>query len=451
VLITEFDELRRTVRGPVMDPEDPAAVPELSGYNLAAEHHPVAVVGATDAADVAATVRFAADRGLPVAVQATGHGTCVDEGAVLISTRRLDEVSVYPDQRRARVGSGARWRDVITAAAPHGLATLNGSSSDSGVVGYTLGGGSGPLVRTFGFAADHVRSLDVVTADGRLRRVAPDQQPDLFAGLLGSKGNLGVVTAMEFDLLPLPTLYGGLLVAPAEDAADLLHAYCDWAPGLPEQTTTSIGLLRLPALDIVPEPLRDRLTVHLRVAHVGPAEEGERLLAPVRAVTTPVMDAVAEMPFSAIDSIYQDPPVPLPFWETGTHLAEFGHDAADALLEVAGPGRDVPLAIVAVRHVAGAAQRNLGNCVGGRSAPWVVEAIGLMPPPLRDVVPGAGRAVLQALAPWSTGVVPVNFISPDLDPPAPGLAWELEIRDRLRELKARYDPHGMFRSGYGIE
>ncbi|HSU11167.1 MAG TPA: FAD-binding oxidoreductase, partial [Pseudonocardia sp.] len=202
--------LAAAVAGPVLVPGDPGFAEEVTGYNLAAVTAPAVVVGATSADDVAEAVRWAVATHRKVAVQATGHGLYADLGdTVLISTRRMDAVHVDPDTRTARVGAGARWRAVIDAAAPHGLAPLNGSSSTVGVVGYTTGGGLGPLSRSFGFAADHVRRLEIVTADGQVREVDPGRNADLFWAVRGGKGNLGIVTEIEFDLMPVARFYGG--------------------------------------------------------------------------------------------------------------------------------------------------------------------------------------------------------------------------------------------------
>lgn len=154
---------------------------------------PELVVGATGAEDVRAAVGCAAGRGLPVSVQATGHGLPgATDGGVLITTRRTDAVRIDPGARSARVAAGVRWGQVVEAAAPHGLAPLNGSSPGVGAVSYTLGGGLGILAREFGRAADHVRSLDVVTADGALRQVTAASDPELYGGLLG--GGYGLVS-----------------------------------------------------------------------------------------------------------------------------------------------------------------------------------------------------------------------------------------------------------------
>jgi FAD/FMN-containing dehydrogenase len=208
---TDAAELGARVTGPVFLPGDDGFTAECTTYNLNAPLEPALAVGVTSVADVQAAVRFAARREMPVAIKSTGHQ--VDRsahGAVLISTRRMDAVAIDADHRTARIGPGARWGQVIEAAAESGLAPMNGSALDVGAVGYSLGGGLSPAWgRSKGYAADHIRCLEVVTADGQLRRVDADTEPELFWALRGGKGNFGVVTAMACDLFAQSRLYGG--------------------------------------------------------------------------------------------------------------------------------------------------------------------------------------------------------------------------------------------------
>ncbi len=236
---------------------EPGYDPLTSGFNVALDHDPDVVVDAAGPDDVVAAVELAARDGLPVAVMNTGHGPSVpiDRG-VLIRTGRMSGVAVDPVERTARVGGGASWHEVIEATAPHGLAPLNGSSPHVGAVGYTLGGGVGLLARRFGFAADHVRSLDVVTADGRLRHVTPESDADLFWALRGAGANLGVVTAMEIDLFPVTTLLGGELCFAAEACEELLQTYAGWAAAVPETMASSVLLLRYPDVPALPPELK---------------------------------------------------------------------------------------------------------------------------------------------------------------------------------------------------
>ncbi|NKX49516.1 FAD-dependent oxidoreductase, partial [Arthrobacter deserti] len=182
----DIQELKNAVRGPVLLPGDAGFEQEVAGYNLAVVHRPDVAVGVTDAADVSAAMKWAAARRMPVGVQATGHGANqVMEHGLLMTTGRMQELDVDPARRTARVGAGVRWRQVIDAAVPHGLIGLNGSTTDAGVVGYTLGGGLPVLGRVFGFAADHVPSIDIATPDGQLRTVDARNEPELFGLLRG--------------------------------------------------------------------------------------------------------------------------------------------------------------------------------------------------------------------------------------------------------------------------
>jgi hypothetical protein len=416
---------------------------EISGFNLSVRHRPAVTVAAESVADVVAAVRYAAGHGLPVAVQATGHGAVEPaDGAVLILTSGLREVSIDPLARTATFGAGCTWAQVVQAAAPYGLAPLCGSASGVGAVGFTLGGGIGPLARTFGFTADHVRRLIVVTPDGQVRTADAGSEPELFWALRGGKGGFGVVTSMTVDLFPLTEVYGGGLYFAARDAGRALHAYRIWAAGLPEPVSTSVAMLRLPPLPGLPPQISGRFTVHLRVACLLAAGEAEKLLAPMRAVAEPVLDTVGRLPYTQLDAIHQDPVDPMPIVERSALLRELTGEAVDALLDVAGPQRELPLPVVELRQLGGALAREPKepNAVGGRDAAYTLLAIGL---PGSD--PGA---VAGAVAPWATGGTMINFHGADLDPDVLGLAWPDPARERLAALRRTYDPSNLFRIGH---
>ncbi|CAM5627102.1 hypothetical protein SCALM49S_05657 [Streptomyces californicus] len=161
-------------------------------------------------------------------------------------TRALDAVTVDPVARTATIGAGATWGAVTAAAAPYGLAPLNGSSPSVGAVSYTLGGGLGILAREFGYAADHVRSLEVVTADGVPRRVTPEREPELFWGLRGGGRRLGVVTSMEIGLVAVERLYGGAIAFDGERAAEVMARYLEWTRTVPASLDVLVGRAALP-------------------------------------------------------------------------------------------------------------------------------------------------------------------------------------------------------------
>jgi hypothetical protein len=449
----DVSRLAADLSGPVFRPYDVGYAEEIAGFNTAVVHRPAVVVGAATAGDVGTALRYAAGHGLPVAVQSTGHGaTTPFDAGLLLSTRRLDAVSVDPAARTASMGAGVRWRDVINAAAEHGLAPLSGSSSDVGAIGYTLGGGLPVMGRTFGFAADHVCGADLVTADGELHRIDADHEADLIWALCGGKGNLGVVTGMTIGLVPVSTVYGGGIFYAAEDISAILHAYLDWARDMPEQTSTSIAILRLPPAPQLPEPIRGRTVAHLRVCHVGDPADGKRLVAGMRAVVPGLLDSVQEMPYVAVDAIHADPDHPVPFVQRGSLLRELTHETVDALLAVAGPEVRTPLMVCELRQMGGALCRGPagGNAVAGRDAAYSLNAVGLLAPDTIESGPAAVDAVIDAARPWSTGGTLVNLHGRPGNETDRARAWDPPTYRRLAELARRLDPEGLFRHEHAI-
>ncbi|WP_194928856.1 FAD-binding oxidoreductase [Pseudactinotalea sp. HY158] len=432
--------------------EDPRYASAHSGFNPAAEHRPEVVVRVADAADIRAAIDFGAEHGLRVRAQATGHGKGEPmDGGLLVLTDRLRGVEVDPAHRTARVGAGARWQDLLPVAAAHGLMGLCGSTPAVGVVGYTLGGGTGPMGRTFGFNSDGVRRLRMIDAGGRELEIDAEREPDLFWAMRGGKPDVGIVTELEFDLVTAPTYYGGGVYFPGEQAERILHAFGDWAPSLPDSVTASAALLRLPDVPVVPEPLRGRLSVHLRFVHVGDPARGAELLAPMLAAGTPIVDLVAEYPSVDIASVHRDPTEPMPARDEGMTLRDLPPGAIDALLEAAGPGADLPLVVVELRHLGGALAREQGaaSAVGGREAAYNVTVVGAYPPPLRPAVDAGSAAVLAALAPWATGGSLINFQGYATQ--RARAAWDAPTRARLDAIKERWDPERVFRFAYSFD
>ena len=229
--------LRSRFKGAVIGPEEDGWDAERGAFNVNVDQRPAVIAVPNTADDVGAVVRYAAANGLRVAPQRTGHnaeplGPLAE--TILLKTTRLDRVEIDASSRRARVGAGARWEDVVPKASPLGLAALHGSTPDVSVAGYTLGGGLGWYARKHGLAANSVTAIEVVTADGELRRVDHRSEPELFWALRGGGGNFGVVTALEFDLYPVPELYAGVLFFGFERAEEVLQA---WRPGPPTSPT----------------------------------------------------------------------------------------------------------------------------------------------------------------------------------------------------------------------
>jgi FAD/FMN-containing dehydrogenase len=447
-------ELADRVRGPVLVPGDQGYDAECAGFNQSVQHHPTVIVGATDVADVRAAVDFAASHNLPVAVQATGHGPSVAaDSALLISTRLVTEVRIDPLARTASVAAGVRWEQVIREAAAFGLAPLNGSSHLVGVVGYTLGGGIGPLARAYGYAADRVRQIDVVTADGQPRQATAERHPDLFWALRGGKGNFGVVTSIEFDLVPIGRLYGGGLYFPGEQAAEVLHAYRAWTRSVPETMTSSVALIRFPPLPEVPAQLRGRFAVHVRIAFLGTPKEGERLVRPLRAVSPRIVDTVADMPYTDVASIHSDPTEPLPIHERSLMLADFESDTVDALVKLAGPDSDRAPMLVEVRHLGGALSRPpaVPSAVGNRDAGYHFFVVTAALPDQASKAEADIDRLIDAMTPWGTGQSHLNFMTAlDATPERTRRAYDPKSYERLTAIKTTYDPHNLFRINHNI-
>ena len=443
------------MRGVVLQPGQDGYAAEVATYNVAVPNAPALVVGATGPDDVSAAVRFAAAHTRPVAVMSTGHTPVVPgEGTVLITTRRMDEVTIDPRRRRARVGAGVRWQQVVDAATPHGLAPLNGSSPLVGVVGYTLGGGlSATMARAFGWAADHVHAVDIVTADGELHHAGPDSEADLFWAVRGSKSNLGVVTAMEFDLFGVSRLFAGALVFTGEHAEAVLNAYAELAAGAPDELTTSISFMRLPPLPIFPEPLRGSFTVHVRFSFIGTSADGAKLLAPLRAAAPAIVDTVGDMPYQDFAAIHNDPVDPAPFAERTATLGPLRPDLVRKLLAMAGPEADVPVNFVELRHVGGALARTPAGAgaAGIRDAEFILWVVAIGDPVGTAPAMRWTRALFDDLAPWTRTGRYLNFMAnEDLDPQAVRAAYPPDTYRRLQRVKKAYDPANLFRLNHNI-
>jgi FAD/FMN-containing dehydrogenase len=251
--VTDFNDLR--IDGRVATPSDADWDEVRPGWNLAAELNPSSIAFVESAEDVAETVRFAAANGLRVAGQGTGHGATplapLDD-TILIRTTGMRGVKVDPDAETARVEAGVLSLELGEAANAQGLCFLPGSSPDVGVIGYTLGGGLSWLGRKHGFACNHVRSIDLVTADGEPRRVDAETEPDLFWAMRGGGGGYAIVTALEVDLVPVAEVYAGVLIFPAEVGADAVRTYRDWAATVSDDVTSVVRFITPPPFPDVP-------------------------------------------------------------------------------------------------------------------------------------------------------------------------------------------------------
>jgi len=258
---------------PEYDVQRRAVVPSV-------DSRPVLIAEAVSRSDVQAVVRVAREYGVPLAVQATGHGTRLPaDGGILVKTTPMTAVFVDPERRIAKVAPGARWGAVLDAARQFGLAPLSGSSRDVGVTGYTLGGGVGWLARKYGFAADSVIRAEVVTADGRVVTASAEQHPDLFWAIRGGTGNFGIVTSLEFRLYPVRQVHAGIVYYGLDRAAEILRRYRDWTATIPNELSTAIVLTRIPGTE--------QRAVAVKVLYAGTRELADHLLKPLFEVAGP--------------------------------------------------------------------------------------------------------------------------------------------------------------------
>ncbi|GAB3748125.1 FAD-binding oxidoreductase [Nocardiopsis nanhaiensis] len=438
-------ELRTRVAGPVHAPGSEGHERGRSGMQLLDRHEPDTVVEAATAEDVRAAVAVAADLGLTVAAQRTGHGHGAGmRGGIVVDTRNLSQVQVDPERRTARAGAGATWQDVIDAAAAYGLAPLSGSAPGVGAVSYTLGGGLSLMARRYGYAADHVRGIDLVTADGCHRRVDADSDRDLFWALRGGGSSFGLVTAMEFDLFPVARLYGGSLFLDATDHPDVLEAWLRWAEGTPGELTSGVSALVYPDVAGVPEPMRGRLIVQVSLAWSGPPADGPPVVAPLRTAAPVLMDTLRELPYTESGTVFDE------------HDDQAGFRGEALLVDTVAPGALTELArlvaaerpfmsVVWLRQLGGALARppEVPNAVGHRTAAHALSVLTF------TGTDGTGETaamaelraeVAELFAPHTLGRS-ANLSFGPVTGDEVGAMYEPETLRRLSQIRDRVDPH----------
>ena len=446
----DLSSLEARCTGEVVGPDDPRWDAARAAWNLALDQRPAAVVIAADEADIEAAVSFAAGEGLRVAPQATGHNAGPLElgGTLLVKTSLLTGVEVDPDGRRARVRAGTLAEELAGAAAEHGLAPLGGSSPDVGSCGYALGGGVGWLGRRHGLQCGAIVAAELVLADGSRRRIDDDADPDLIWALRGGGGNFGVVTALELELFPYPTVYAGALAWDWSRSADVLHRWHEWTADAPESATTSARILQLPPLPEIPEPLRGRQLVMVDGA-ITDSDAGEAVLAPLRELE-PEIDTFATMPAAGLCRIHGDPDHPVPGVSSTAMVAELTEEAIDALVAAAGPGSGSPLLFVELRHLGGAMGRP-----GERDAahshfvdPFAFFSVGMaMDPEMGRAVAAHTAKARDSLSEWSSGRLALNWAETTVDP---ARGFNAETWQRLRGVKSRVDPEGLILANHPV-
>ncbi len=451
---TALRELRATMSGRAVLPGEDGYDEARTLFNAMIDRRPAVIARCATPDDVAAALRFGRESELPIAVRAGGHsvaGASLCDDGLVIDVRGLDEISVDADARVARVGAGCSWAPVDAATQAHGLATTGGRVSTTGVAGLTLGGGSGWLERKHGLTCDNLVAVELVTADGERVRASESEHPELFWALHGGGGNFGVATAFEFALHPLgPEVYVLLVFHRADRGREALALFRDFMAGAPDEVGTAFVYLTGPEEEPIPAELQGEPLIAMAGIYAGPVAEGEEVLAPLREFGPPEVNASGPMPYAEFQCALDDPPGYRNYW-TAEYLDDVSKGALDVIAEQSAltpPGGSqaffVPWGGALARVAAEATP------LRGRDATWVVHPFALWEDPGEDEAHMAwGRGFREALGPYATGGVYLNFVG-DEGEDRVRAAFGPESYARLAAIKAQYDPDNVFRLNQNI-
>lgn len=448
---TTLDAIRATGVDVVL-PDDENWDEARQAWHVTVDQRPVAVAFPETAEDVVAIVRFAAETGLRVAPQGTGHnagplGNLA--GTILVKTSRMRGVELDPDAMVARAEAGAWWGDVVTPAAALGMWVLHGSSPDVGVVGYSLGGGVGWMVRKHGLATNSITAIELVTPDGELVRADAEQNHELFWALRGGGGNFGIVTAIEMRMYRVDDMYAGWLIFPWERSREVLGAWRAWTLTVPEEVTSVGRILQLPPIDEIPEPLRGRNIVVVEAAIMADEQTASELLAPLRALG-PEMDTFGVAGPADLARLHQDPEGPTPALVKHELLDSLSPDAVDRFIDVAGPGSGSPLVSAEIRHIGGAAGRPApgGGALSHLQANYAYVGVGMpITPELGAAIHDHLETVHETFGAFANGRNYLNFSEDSTDTRT---AYTPEAHSRLHALRREMDPVNRVRANHPI-
>ena len=449
------DELRASLRGDLVGPEDPAYDEARKVYNGMIDRRPAAIIRCADVADVIATVGLARDEGLDLSVRGGSHsvpGFGTNDGGVVCDLSGMRGLRVDPERRTVRAEGGCTWGDLDHAAHAFGLATTGGIISTTGIAGLTLGGGIGHLARGHGLSCDNLISADVVTADGQLVTASEENSDDLFWALRGGGGNFGVVTSLEYRLHPVGEIYGGPIFYPVERAGELMRFYREFIAQAPEELGAFFAFQIAPPLPFIPEDRHGETMCLIVACWSGPIEEGEQAVRPLLDAAPVVAQHVGPMPYPALNSAFDAllPPGLQHYWKAD-FVRELTDDAIAAHVEY-GPRVPCVQATMHLYPIDGACHRVASDSTAFayREARFACVIAGMWPDPAdneRNV--RWVREYWEAIHPHSELGGYVNFMAGD---------DQDRIRDnyrgnydRLVAVKRRYDPKNVFRMNQNIE
>lgn len=442
------DALSQCLRGTVVRRDDGRFPMGRRVWNAAIDRHPAAIVLCDDAEDVAIAVRTAADHGLGITVRCGGHnvaGRSVADGALLVDLSRMREVTVNDRARVAVVQGGASWHEVDIATARAGLATTGGMVSSTGVGGLTLGGGTGWLMRRHGLAIDNLVAAGVVLADGRFARASATENAELFYGLRGGAGGLGVVTSFEFRLHPVGQVLAGLIVRRAAEAGDTLRIFRDLAGEAPDELCAVLVIARAPPLPFLPACWHGEPVIMSALCWCGDPGAGERVIEPLHRFGSPLAVSIGPMPYVQWQHMLDGsaPAGRHQYWKNAT--LDVLSDSTIGLL--ASAANDLPsrYSEIHLQHMGGAVARVApgDTAFASRRATFFVNLIGATPwtEEFADVR-ARTRQLHDRLAPAARHELLPNFS--DQDDGDVTARLDAARAQRIGSLRRRYDPQGLF-------
>jgi FAD/FMN-containing dehydrogenase len=453
---TAIEAARQRLRGGVITREDPNYEEARQLYNKMIDKRPSLIVRAANVADVIATVRFARDEHLPLAIRGGGHsgpglGSC-DDG-VVIDMSRLKGVRVEAESRTVRVEAGCTSGDVDHATHAFGLAVPFGIVSTTGVAGLTLGGGTGYLTRKFGLTIDNLLEADIVLADGRLVTTSEKSYPDLFWAIRGGGGNFGVVTSFLFQAHPVRDVFSGPVFWDAADAKAVMRAYRDYLPRAPEKLGFFVGLKTVPSKDPFPIEHWGRKVCAVIACYIGSESDGRKAFSPLlEAVPSPIFNWMGTMPFPSMQSLF-DPLLPkgMQWYWKGDFVKSLPDEAIDVHIEhVANAPSE--LSLMHLYPIDGAVHRVPRDATAWstRDATWSMVIAGIDPDPRSaDALKRWARAYWRAVHQFNLPGAYVNFMMDD-EATERVKATYGENYPRLAAVKARYDDGNLFRINQNI-
>ena len=442
-------ELRALIRGDVVTPADDGYDAARKVWNEMIDRRPLAIARCTGAADVIDVIRFARDRKIPVTVRGGGHniaGKAVRDGALAIDLARMRGIRVDAEAKTARVQGGATWAEFDRETLAFGLATTGGTVATTGVGGLTLGGGLGWLMRKHGLSIDNLRSADVVTAGGEQLTASANENDDLFWALRGGGGNFGVVTSFEFNLHKLDAIIGGIAMYPASKTRDVLRFYRDYTGSAPDNVTAAGGILIGPP----GTPIEGQAAGWIAVCHCGPADEGERLLRPIKDLG-PVIDTIAPKGYGEMQATFgSGGPAGRNYWRSN-FMHELGDDAIDTMIEVS-KTMPRPGSMVLLEHMGGAVARvgEDATAFSNRRAQYNLSLLAGWPDAADDERNIAWtRSNGDELKKFATGAGYVNYMTGDESKERVRATYEANFQ-RLVAIKRKYDPDNFFSGNQNI-